>query len=403
VSATVPDIKFYFFHHHHYIDIPPDEDRYDSTMVSYSNSHFDPVKGHALYQRHLRQMRLADQLGFDGVAINEHHSMVYSMTPAVSVMAGAIVTATSRVKVQVAGVPINLSYPNRIAEEYAMLDVMSGGRMEYAFPLGTGMEYWANCGAINPTTARARFRESVEIITRAWTEDGPIRYDGDFYSYRFLNPWPKPYQKPHPKLFIVGTGSLETTQLAVDYGMGYSIVFVPIANQLRAFNQLRELADKQGKTVEPDDLMIVVMAYVADTDEEAVREARPHIEKFFSWFHRVPPKFLVPPGYVTTQEFLRRVSDVAMAEGKKATWDDMVAIGRIACGSPDTVADTIVSWCEEAGCGRVNVVCELGDMPEWKTVKNMTKFAQEVIPRIRARGYDASVESDRELTPAGVS
>jgi hypothetical protein len=81
----------------------------------------------------------------------------------------------------------------------------------------------------------------------------------------------------------------------------------------------------------------------------------------------------------------------------------MVAIGRIACGSPDTVADTIVSWCEEAGCGRVNVVCELGDMPEWKTVKNMTKFAQEVIPRIRARGYDASVESDRELTPAGVS
>ena len=105
------------------------------------------------------------------------------------------------------------------------------------------------------------------------------------------------------------------------------------------------------------------MAYVADTDEEAVREARPHIEKFFSWFHRVTPQYLVPPGYVSTKEFLRRVSDAAMAEGKKATWDDMVAIGRIACGSPDTVADTIVSWCQEAGCGRVNVVSRTATCP----------------------------------------
>jgi len=66
---------------------------------------------------------------------------------------------------------------------------MSGGRMEYAFPLGTGMEYWANAGTINPTTARARFRESLEVIVKAWTEDGPNRHDGDFYTYRFLNPF----------------------------------------------------------------------------------------------------------------------------------------------------------------------------------------------------------------------
>ena len=142
---------------------------------------------------------------------------------------------TTNAQIMVAGTPINLTYPNRVSEEYAMLDVMSGGRMEYAFPLGTGMEYWSNEGTINPTTARARFRESLDIILRSWTEDGPIRYDGEFYSYRYLNPWPKPYQKPYPKSFIVGTGSEETVSLAVDYGLGYSIVFIPIANQLRAF------------------------------------------------------------------------------------------------------------------------------------------------------------------------
>jgi alkanesulfonate monooxygenase SsuD/methylene tetrahydromethanopterin reductase-like flavin-dependent oxidoreductase (luciferase family) len=380
---VVEDIKLYFFHHHHYIPIPDDHERFRTSMVDYPNTQYDPEVGHALYERHLRSMTRAAQLGFDGLSLNEHHSMAYSMSPTVSLLAARYVTATSDIPIMVAGTPINLQYPNRVAEEYAVLDVMSGGRMEYAFPLGTGMEYWANEGAINPTTARARFRESLDIILKAWSEDGPMRYEGDFYTYRYLNLWPKPLQKPRPKCFIVGTGSEETVRLAVDYDLGYSIVFVPIPNQLRAFARLRELAAERGKTINADDLVIVVMAYVADTDEEAVREARPHMESFFSWFHRVTPRFLVPPGYVTTTDFLRRASNAAMADSTRATWDDMVSIGRIVCGSPDTVARTIVDWCREAGAGRVNVVLENGDMPEWKVAKTTTLFAEEVIPRIR--------------------
>jgi alkanesulfonate monooxygenase SsuD/methylene tetrahydromethanopterin reductase-like flavin-dependent oxidoreductase (luciferase family) len=400
--TALDDIKLYFFHHHHYIPIPENHGQFRASMVDYPNTQYDPKVGHALYERHFRSITRAAQLGFDGLCINEHHSMAYSMSPTVGLLAARYVTATSGIPIMVAGTPINLQYPNRVAEEYALLDVMSGGRMEYAFPLGTGMEYWANEGTINPTTARARFRESLDIIIRAWTEDGPFRYDGDFYTYRYLNLWPKPYQKPHPRCFIVGTGSEETVQLAVDYGMGYSIVFVPIKNQLRAFARLRELAEERGKTIQPDDLIIVVMAYVADTDEEAVREARPHMENFFSWFHRVTPRFLVPPGYVTTAEFLRRVSEAAMAKSTEATWDDMVSIGRIACGSPDTVAETIVGWCEEAGAGRVNVVLENGDMPEWKVAKTTTLFAQEVIPRIRARLAGRPAARDGALATAGV-
>jgi alkanesulfonate monooxygenase SsuD/methylene tetrahydromethanopterin reductase-like flavin-dependent oxidoreductase (luciferase family) len=115
-----------------------------------------------------------------------------------------------------------------VAEEYAMLDLMSGGRMEYGIPLGTGMEYWANAGQINPATARARFREALEVILQTWTEKGPTRYDGDFYNYRHLNVWPRPLQQPHPKLYIVGSGSKETVTLAADHCAGYSIVFTPI-------------------------------------------------------------------------------------------------------------------------------------------------------------------------------
>jgi alkanesulfonate monooxygenase SsuD/methylene tetrahydromethanopterin reductase-like flavin-dependent oxidoreductase (luciferase family) len=399
--GAIEDIKVYFSHNHHYIPIPEDHERFRTSMVDYPNSQFDAEVGHALYERHLRSMLRAAELGFDGLCLNEHHSMVFSMSPTASLLAARYVTATKDIPIMVAGTPINLMYPNRVAEEYALLDVMSGGRMEYAFPLGTGMEYWANEGTVNPATARARFRESLDIIFKAWTEDGPMRYDGDFYTYRYLNVWPKPYQQPRPKCYVVGTGSEETLQLAVDYGLGYSIVFVPIPNQLRAFARLRELAEERGRTVDPDDLIIVVLAYVADSDEEAVREARPHIENFFSWFHRVTPRFLVPPGYVSTQEFLRRVSDPAMSKGTEASWDDMVSIGRILCGSPDTVAETIVAWCREAGAGRVNVVLENGDMPEWKIAKTTTLFANEVIPRIRARlgGREAPAP---ELATAGV-
>jgi len=393
--GVIDGIKFFFFHHHHYIDVPEDDTWVKSTWVDTPAGLYDAHKAHALYQRHLRTMLRAEQLGFDGITINEHHNTLYSLTPATGLMGAALVARTSTCTVQVAGVPINFSTPNRLAEEYAMLDVMSGGRMEYAFPLGTGMEYWSNGGAVNPVTSRARMREGLEVLKQAWTAEGPTRFDGEFFNFRFLNVWPRPLQKPHPKMFIVGSGSKETVELAVEMGAGYSTVFVPIPNQIRAFDYMRKLAEAKGRAVVPDDLIIVVIAYVADTDEEAVQEARPHIEKFFSWFHRVPAKWLLPPGYVSTEEFLRRAQDAAMADGQHASWDDMVAIGRIACGSPDTVADTIVRWCEEAGVGRVNVVLEHGDMPEWKTVKNMDLFAKEVMPRVRARLGGASVAEGR--------
>ena len=174
--------------------------------------------------------------------------------------------------------------------------------------------------------------------------------------------------------------------LAADFRAGYSIVFTPIEQQLRAMASYRELAAERGWTVQPDDTIFSVIAYVADTDEEAVAEARPHIEKFFSWFHRVPPKYLSPPGYVSRAEYLRRAQSAALADGTHAGWDDMVAIGRIACGSPDTVADLIAGWAQDAQTSRILLVLDHGDMPEWKATKNMHLFASEVIPRIRLAG-----------------
>lgn len=389
------DIQFYLFNHHHYIDIPSDSDRYPSAWVDLPNSLFNPARGRELYQRSARELLLAEELGFDAITLSEHHATTFSMNPAVGIRAAYLAALTSRIKLLVSGTPINLSWPTRVAEEYAMLDLMSGGRMEFGFPLGTGMEYWSAATTVNPTRARDRFREGLDIVFRAWQENGPLRYDGDHYTYRYLNTWPKPMQKPRPKCYIVGSGSAESVNLAADTGCGYSMVFTPIEHQLRAFKNYRDRMAEHGRTVTPDQLIFTVMAYVADTDEEALAECRPHIEKSFEWFQRVAPRFLSPPGYVSREEFLRRVESVALTDSPKATWEDMKAIGRIACGSPETVANLIADWAEEAGSSRILVTLQHGDMPEWKVVKSMKLFAEEVMPRVKARASVSNSAPDR--------
>ena len=291
--------------------------------VDFPNRLYDPVKGHALYTRYLSEYVLADKLGFDGLVVNEHHSTAYSMMPACSLIAAALIPQTQRAKICVFGTPVNLEYPNRLAEEYAMLDVMSGGRLELAFPLGTGMEYWANANQLNPATARARFRESMDIVLQAWTQDGPSTFDGEFFNYRYLNVWPKPFQKPHPPIFVVGTGSPSTMAYAAEKGYGYSVVFIPIQGQLEAFAWLREQWRAHGHEPRPDMITFNVLAYVGETDEEAEREGKPHILNFFNNFLRTTPRYLAPPGYVSVDEFRRRaMTSGAARRGELGRPDD---------------------------------------------------------------------------------
>ena len=169
-------LRFNCMHFMPYAHLPKDNKKHKSLWVDFSNANYDPVKGHALYDRYLKELVLADQLGFDGIVVNEHHNTVYSMMATPNLIAAALVPQTKRARICVWGTPPNLMLPNRLAEEYAILDVMSNGRLEVAFPLGTGMEYWAN--PINPATAREIFRESLKVILQAWTADGPTTHYG---------------------------------------------------------------------------------------------------------------------------------------------------------------------------------------------------------------------------------
>ena len=378
--AKQQQLRFNCMHFMPYAHLPPDHKDHKSLWVNFSNSNYDPVKGHALYQRYLKELVLADQLGFDAIVVNEHHNTVYSMMATPNLIAAALVPQTKRAKICVWGTPPNLMLPSRLAEEYAILDVMSNGRLEVAFPLGTGMEYWAN--PINPATAREKFRESLKIILQAWTADGPSSHYGTHYTYRFLNPWPRPMQRPHPPCYIVGTGSPETIDIAAEYGFGYASVFVT-QERARELNQnLRKRAKDFGHTIRPEQLPILTFVYVAESEERAKAEYEPHLKAFFEDYLRTTPQYLAPPGYLSVDQLKIRAAGADKLHGG-FNLDLLSKAFFIAVGTPEKVTNQLGHWAEWMGSNHINAVMHVGDMPHWKTVKNLTLFAEQVMPRLR--------------------
>ena len=189
------------------------KDKFRSAWVLLPNSYFDPVKGHALYNRYLDELELADELGFDGVAVNEHHQTAYGLMPSPVVTASALARRTKQCRIAILGNAFCLrENPLTLAEEHAMIDVITGGRLVTGFVRGVGTEYFS-MGA-NPVHSLERHKEAAELVVRAWTETGPFSFEGKHFHLEYVNLWPRPFQKPHPPIWCPSQGSLETIEWA---------------------------------------------------------------------------------------------------------------------------------------------------------------------------------------------
>ena len=187
--------------------------RHGTVWVHLPNRHFDPEKGHQLYNRYLDELEYGEALGFDAVSVNEHHQTAYGLMPSPIVTASALSRKTSRVRIAILGSALPLrAHPLTVAEEHAMIDVISGGRLISGFVRGIGAEY--HTFGVNPTVSHERFHEAHDLIVRAWTEPGPFAFQGKHYNVQYVNLWPRPYQKPHPPIWIPSQGSKETIDWA---------------------------------------------------------------------------------------------------------------------------------------------------------------------------------------------
>ena len=267
-------MKFFNFHLMPYRHADLDAiEKNGSAWVTYSNRDYDPKKGAELYHEYLDQMEFADRLGFDGVCLNEHHQTAYGMMPIPGVLAGALARSVKRAKLAILGraLPL-LNNPLVVAEEYAMLDNLTRGRFIAGFVRGIGAEYHAM--GINPAQSQERFAEAHDLIIRAWTEPGPFQYVGKHYHFNYVNPWPRPYQTPHPPIWIPSQGSSSTIRWAAQMRYTYAQTLAPIAVVAKFFQLYRDEAEKAGYQASPDQLAWSNTIYVAETDAKAMREAQ---------------------------------------------------------------------------------------------------------------------------------
>lgn len=379
-------MKFYMMHLMPYADLDLDYDqKYNSAWITLPNSYYDPKKGAKLYNRYLDELEYADQLGFDGVCVNEHHQNAYGLMPQPGVMAGALARRTKKVKIAILGraLPL-LNNPVTVAEEFAMVDNITEGRLIAGFVRGIGAEYHA--WSSNPANSHDRFHEAHDLIVRAWTETGPFAFEGKHYEFQYVNLWPRPYQEPHPPVWIPSQGSSETIDWAShpDRRYTYLQTFTPVKMLAKYMAMYKERALEQGYEATEDQLGWSVPVYVAETDEIARREAKDHIENFLNKFLRMPKEMLLPPGYLSLRSMMG-VMKAKSAIGGKQTIDDVIDKGMFICGSPETVRSRLEQYQTEIGFGHLLTLLQFGTLPAELTRKNMEIYASEVMPYLREK------------------
>src|SRR5918993_4848594 len=208
--GTMQPVQLFCWHFMAYPYLAKDFDQvHDTGWVTVPNSLWDNQKARGLYQEYTDQLAYADELGFDGMVLNEHHQNIYGLMPSPNIIAAALSQCTTRGKVVILGnlLPLHMN-PLRVAEEYAMLDQMSNGRLIAGFAPGGGPETF-NYDVPSANT-REKFWEAADLIVRSWTEDGPFAHEGMYFPLRYVNPWPKPLQTPFPPIWIPGSRSPST-------------------------------------------------------------------------------------------------------------------------------------------------------------------------------------------------
>jgi alkanesulfonate monooxygenase SsuD/methylene tetrahydromethanopterin reductase-like flavin-dependent oxidoreductase (luciferase family) len=161
-------------------------------------------------------------------------------------------------------------------------------------------------------------------------------------------------------------------------------VFVTQQRAAELNENLRQRASTYGHTLRPDQLPLLTFVYVAETNEQAEKEYKVHLQRFFEDYARTSPQFLAPPGYLSVEQLKMRA---AMADKMHGGFD-FDAISKsffIAVGTPEKVANQLGEWSVKMKTTHFNNVMHVADMPHWKTVKNLTLFAEEVMPRLRSR------------------
>jgi alkanesulfonate monooxygenase SsuD/methylene tetrahydromethanopterin reductase-like flavin-dependent oxidoreductase (luciferase family) len=386
-------MKAWHFSETAYPYLPPEAD-YESIRVTLPNRNYDPNKGAALYDRFIEEWQIAEAEGID-IMLNEHHQTATCVDPAAPLLLAALARVTKTARLLILGNPIaNRRQPVRVAEEMAMADVLSHGRIEAGFVRGVPYEIAA--GNSNPVRTNERFAEALALIIKAWTShDGPFSHEGRFFHHRQVNIWPRPYQSPHPPIWI----STTTPDGAMRVG---AQGFVQ-ATFLTGYDGTRRVYDAyrrgwreagRGQDVPVNRLAYAALVYVGDSEAQA----RAGAEKIL-WYiraNKVPQQFSFPPGYAPPQAFTRimrgQLGDQHANFSARATVEGTINAGLLMAGTPDQVHAQIRKMYDHVGgFGHLLIMGQAGFLDHDETARSIRNFARHVFPRLKAEMPDNAI------------
>jgi natural product biosynthesis luciferase-like monooxygenase protein len=311
------------------------------------------------YRRMFEQMELLDQLGFHQVWVTEHHFHEYGGTiPDPATFLAAVASHTTRIRLGIAIVVLPLHNPIEVAESYAMVDVISGGRLDFGVGRGTASEL--EQFGIGYEDSVIRLREGTEIIRQGWS-GGAVEFTGKLFDYQGVRILPKPVQQPHPPVWVAASRSDDTYRWAGEKGFNLlTLPYMYAPEVLRtSIDHYRKELVKAGHDPATREVLGKFHIYVTGSERAAVAEAGPYLHNYW-----------------TVADDQNRVRTAA----RQTRAEDQIARGNVIAGDPQRCIDLIRRWRDALGLTVVSGTFYFGGMPQEMALRNIRRFAEEVMP-----------------------
>ena len=389
-----------------------------------TNEVYDPRVGAELYNRYLDERVYAEEMGFDGVMLNEHHSTPFCMGSVMNVEAAILARITKKVKIVLLGniLPI-WDDPLFLAEELAEIDMISRGRLVTGWVRGTGRESVSHNA--QPPFNWERFQEAHDFVVKAWTTPGPYRWEGEHYNFRYVNPWAKPYQDPHPPIWIPGVMSKNTVEWSARHRYPYVMLATDLEPTKQSFEYYAEVAREEGYEAGSQHRGYLFKVHVDDTEELAYETAQKYVEgppnPFLEGNQGVVRSFLQNLPGLTSRTHLLPTSmnraaaiargrlesedggprkEILSAAGFQGTYDEQLERYTIITGTPKTVIPKIRHVLEYLRPGTIFFWDGDGAMSHEDQMRSLKLFGEEVIPAVREIGEELDLRGPYEVNPA---
>ncbi len=400
----------------------------DITDLGLSNAAYDPKLGSELYNRYLDEKVYAEEMGFDGLMLNEHHSTPFCMGSVMNVEAAILARITKRAKIVLLGNVLPIwDDPLWLAEELAEIDMISRGRLVTGWVRGTGRESVAHNA--QPPFNWERFQEAHDFVLKAWTTPGPYRWEGEHYNYRYVNPWARPYQDPHPPVWIPGVLSRNTVKWTAEHRYPYVMLATELEPTKKSYEYYAEVAKENGYEAQTQHRGYLFKVHVDETEELAEAAARKYVQgpsnPFLEGNQGQVRSFIQNlPGLTSRTNLLPTVSSFAVAASRgrqeahqkapgsaapsadeqdkpelNGAFEEQVNKMSIITGTPKTVIPKVKHVLEYLRPGSIFFWDGDGAMTHEDSMRSLRLMGEEVIPAVREISKELDLKSPFEVDP----